>query len=108
MKRKQILRKIFSALFTAAVLFTVSVREVHYLFAHHDAHEHCENHLHSADEHKHCVACKFDAEVFTDVIEHTGLTIPTDYSCTSTNSYQSAVICTAVLANALRGPPAIA
>lgn len=108
MKGKQIFRKLFSALFTAAVLFTVSVREVHYLFAHHDAHEHCENHLHSADEHKHCIACKFDAELFTDVIEHTRLAIPTGYPHKFTDSYHSAVLYKPVLANALRGPPAIA
>lgn len=69
MKRTSFTQKIFAFVFTVIVLFTVSVRETHLLFAeHHETDEHCQNHLHSQDEHSHCSVCKFDISFFTDEI----------------------------------------
>jgi hypothetical protein len=66
MKRASLFNKFFAVVFAAIVVFTVSVREVHYLFNQHEAHEHCENHLHNSNHHQDCSACKFDVSIFTD------------------------------------------
>lgn len=69
MKRNGILKSLFVSSLTVIVLFTVSVRETHYLFAeHHSVNEHCDNHLHSQDAHSHCSVCKFDVSLFTDEV----------------------------------------
>lgn len=68
MKRLSVFRIALSALFTVAVLMSVSVREIHYLYASHADHEHCENHLHSSEHHHDCQVCKFDISSFTDDI----------------------------------------
>ncbi len=69
MRLKAILRYFFAAFFSVSVLFTVSVKELHYLFAaHEELHEKCDNHIHPADEHSDCAVCKFDLSCFTDVV----------------------------------------
>ena len=68
MKRTSLLNKIFSVAFAVTVMFTVSVREVHYLFSQHEAHERCENHLHNSNHQEDCSICKFDVSIFTDTV----------------------------------------
>ena len=106
MKRRYLIRRILSVLFAVAVVFTVSVREVHYLFAQHDEHEHCENHLHAADTHTHCAVCKFDISTFTDEVTATVITGPVAYTAIKPAVYQSVIIAAHLPANSLRGPPA--
>ncbi len=108
MKRTSILRKLLAALFGMAVVFTVSVREVHYLFSQNHVHEHCENHLHASDEHTHCAVCKFDISLFTDEVSHVQVASPETYPAQPAAAYSSVVLYSSVCANALRGPPATA
>lgn len=68
MKRTSLFRKILSVVFAAAIVFTVSVREVHYLFVQHAIQEHCQNHLHSGSYHDDCAICHFDVSAFTDSV----------------------------------------
>jgi hypothetical protein len=107
MQRCQLLKKIYAFAFTVMVLFTVSVREMHYLFSqHHGQHEHCENHLHSKDEHGDCSVCKFDISIFSNDI------LPRPYHhnfFTTHNSffYRSVKRISDVYTKHLRGPPSL-
>lgn len=109
MKRTSLILKIFAFVFTAIVLFTVSVRETHFLFAeHHETDEHCQNHLHSQDEHSHCSVCKFDVSFFTDEIlapENTTLVFVVTRQM---DGFQSIHLLSSPLRLSLRGPPALA
>lgn len=105
MKRLHLFRKMLALVFAAAVVFTVSVHNVHYLFEFHDVHEHCENHLHAAGKHNHCAVCKFDVSVTDDEINHLSLSGPAIFSQPATCFYASPVIAKRIIANALRGPP---
>ena len=108
MKYISLFRKILSIAFAVAVVYTVSVREVHYLFSQHEAHEHCENHLHDASHHEDCSVCKFDIASFTDVVftandsplKFLSKEVACMYQLTITNSLLSFP--------SLRGPPALA
>lgn len=108
MKRTSLIHKILALVFSFTVLYTVSVREVHYLFAQHEAHEHCENHLHDAAHQEHCSVCKFDIAAFTDEV----LVAETSVSPSSNNElvsfYQSSVTVSQHSSATLRGPPAFA
>lgn len=108
MKSTSIIRKVLAAMFGMAVVFTVSVREVHYLFAQNHVHEHCENHLHAADEHAHCAVCKFDISLFTDEVSHVQVATPETYPAQPAAVYHSVVLYSSINANGLRGPPAVA
>lgn len=59
------LRKCFAALLAAAVVFAFGYHELHYIFTHHQAKEHCENHLHGAEE-SHCDFCIIDISVVSE------------------------------------------
>lgn len=89
-------------------MFTVSVRETHYLFAeHHEANEHCQNHLHSQEEHSHCAVCKFDVSLFTDEIfapENSPLIFPGNRM---DDIYQTRIVNSLISFPSLRGPPAL-
>lgn len=106
MKRSTVIQKIFAFVFTAIVLFTVSVRETHYLFSdHHAVSEHCENHLHSSDDHGDCAVCKFDVSFFTDNILYPQF-IGQLFSITEQTSVcQTTVLAAGNYINPLRGPP---
>ncbi len=107
MKRAPFIQKIFAFALTAIVLYTVSVREVHYLFSQHEAREHCENHLHGEGHHEDCSVCKFDVSFFTDgvSVRHTsplafaGEKVVCVYQPFITNSHLSFP--------SLRGPPVL-
>ncbi len=105
MKRLHLFRKVLAVVFAVAVVFTVSVHNVHYLFEFHDAHEHCENHLHAADKHSHCAVCKFDVSVMDDEINQLSLSGPAIFSPPVSCFYASPVIAKRIITNALRGPP---
>ncbi len=106
MKRSNYIQKIFAIVFTAIVLFTVTVRETHYLFAeHHAVNEHCENHLHSQEEHAHCSVCKFDVLFFTDEISHPSSSEVRFFQNLFFTSYHSVILLTEVSSHSLRGPP---
>ncbi len=98
-----------SVVFTVSVLFTVSVREIHYLFATHETgHTHCDNHLHSGDEHGDCAVCKFDLSAFTDVVAIQPVFTPqTLITCFVLADYSYPPILV-VSHLRLRGPPAFA
>ena len=109
MKRSLVMRKIFACLLTAIVLFTVSVREIHYLFTEHHAEtEHCENHLHQAETHTDCAVCKFDVSFFTDAIFHPDFQQQQFCAEKYEASYRSIILAPVVNANSLRGPPSLA
>lgn len=109
MKRISFIKSLIAATFAVAVLFTVSVHEVHYLFvAHHHAEQNCVNHLHQADPHGDCNVCKFDVSFFTDVIQKSQLPVATVTLARVQSCYQSHIYVQAITANALRGPPTIA
>jgi hypothetical protein len=107
MKSGSVIQKILAVVFTAAVLFTVSVRETHYLFSeHHAVNEHCENHLHSGDEHGDCTVCKFDVSFFTDDISYPQFAPKIFLTEKHPISYNGLMPATTVYVNSLRGPPA--
>jgi hypothetical protein len=108
MKRRSIIKSFLSALFALIVLLTVNVHEVHYLFLQHEAHEHCENHLHSADEHDHCRVCKFDVSFFTDVIFGSNNAIPTASVEKYSGTGQFFNLQASFFNLFLRGPPSLA
>lgn len=108
MKRTSILRKALAVIFGIAVVTIVSVREVHYLFSQSHIHEHCENHLHGAEEHNHCAACKFDISLFTDEVPQPPVLTAVSYHSTPIVVYQSVILYSTVRANTLRGPPVAA
>lgn len=107
MKRTSFIQKIFAFVFTAIVLFTVSVRETHFLFAqHHEIDERCQNHLHSQDEHSHCSVCKFDVSFFTDeifILENSNVVFA---EAKQIDAYQSICLLSSSRCISLRGPPA--
>ncbi len=108
MKRISLFRKILSVAFAAAIVYTVSVREVHYLFSQHEAHEHCENHLHDASHHEDCAVCKFDIATFTDEV-FTASTSPLVFTETKwVDNYQPFNLQSSTFNLALRGPPSLA
>lgn len=108
MKRTSFIQKIFAFVFTAIVLFTVSVRETHFLFAeHHETDEHCQNHLHSQDVHSRCSVCKFDVSFFTDEIltaRNARIVFVEDKLI---DGYQLIHLLSSSLRLSLRGPPAL-
>src|SRR3954466_12617023 len=109
MKSGSVIQKILAVVFTAAVLFTVSVRETHYLFSeHHAVNEHCENHLHSGDEHGDCTVCKFDVSFFTDDISYPQFAANIFSVAAPPVVYQGLRPATEVYINSLRGPPVLA
>lgn len=59
------LRKLFAASLAAAVMFAFGYHELHYLFTQHQPTEHCDNHLHGAEE-SHCDFCKIDLLVVAE------------------------------------------
>lgn len=109
MKRTSFIQKIFAFAFTVIVLFTVSVRETHFLFAeHNETDEHCQNHLHSQDEHSHCSVCKFDVSFFTNEIlafENSSVVFG---EAKLIDGYQSFSFQTSSHHLSLRGPPTLA
>ena len=110
MKRNSIFRKILSIAFAAAIVFTVSVREIHYLFSHQHQSitEHCENHLHDASHHHDdCSVCKFDVSLFTDVLV-AGNSSFIAFGEQFAIRYHSPALQSSVLTLTLRGPPALA
>ena len=108
MKRDSLFRKILSVAFAAAIVFTVSVREVHYLFSQHEAHEHCENHLHQTDHHKDCSVCKFDISVFSDEIFFQIFSKSIFSQSSGHWLYQSPTTNSLITFVSLRGPPSLA
>lgn len=106
MKKANALTFFLCPLFTLAVLFTVSVHEVHYLFVDHHEHEHCDNHLHSGSEHSHCSVCKFDVNLFTDELTHPEIAQPVFATATIVLSAKSALSVQQPTGILLRGPPA--
>jgi hypothetical protein len=108
MKRISLIHKILALVFSFTVLYTVSVREVHYLFAQHEAHEHCENHLHDATHQEHCSVCKFDIAAFTDKISVAEPSVSLSSNNKPVCFYKSPVTVSQYSFAALRGPPAIA
>src|SRR5436190_2548180 len=109
MKSRSLIQKIFAFALTAMVLFTVTVRETHYLFSeHHSAHERCENHLHQADSHGDCSVCKFDVSLFTDCISFPEMLSGGINIANRTSHYQSVILSGRTPSNPLRGPPAFA
>jgi hypothetical protein len=108
MNRTSLFRKLLSLVFAAAVVFTVSVREVHYLFAQHEVHEHCENHLHSDNHHEDCSVCKFDISGFTDEVVFSSTTVVSFFIIKSDCFYQTPITDSRTISIALRGPPALA
>ncbi len=107
MKRLSLFRKILSVAFAAAIVYTVSVREVHYLFSQHEAHEHCENHLHDASHHEDCAVCKFDIATFTDEV-FTVYNSPLVFTIAEVvGIYQSPFTNSLISFPSLRGPPAL-
>jgi len=109
MKRTSFIKSLIAATFAVAVLFTVSVHEVHYLFvAHHEVEQNCINHLHQADSHGDCNVCKFDVSFFTEVIQKSQLPFAIVTLARVQVYYQSYTYVQAVTANPLRGPPTIA
>ncbi len=108
MKRTSFIQKIFAFVFTAIVLFTVSVRETHFLFAeHHETDEHCQNHLHSQDVHSRCSVCKFDVSFFTDEILATENASLVFSEAKQMDGYQSIHLLSSSLQLSLRGPPTL-
>lgn len=107
MRTRPAIKALLSVLFTIAILFTVSVKEVHYLFAEHETHEHCDNHLHSGDEHGSCEVCKFDIATFTDAIGIEGVFAPQEWYTTITFNYPGFEALSSPDERCLRGPPAI-
>jgi|ERR1043165_3487407 hypothetical protein len=109
MKRRNLIQKTFALALTVMVLFTVSVRETHYLFSdHHSIDEHCENHLHSADNHADCSVCKFDISLFTDAVFKPSIAGASFSIQTSVSFYSPVTLSDTFLSNSLRGPPALA
>ncbi|MFN8287936.1 MAG: hypothetical protein U0V74_14360 [Chitinophagales bacterium] len=108
MFKRSLLRSIFSVVFAFTVLFTVSVKEVHYLFASHEAHEHCDNHIHPADEHGECAVCKFDIAFFTDAITLIHPQLPQQYFAVKQPAACFTPTTTRLYTKPLRGPPSIA
>ena len=108
MKRISLFRKILSVAFAVAIVYTVSVREVHYLFSQHEAHEHCENHLHDASHHEDCAVCKFDIATFTDEVFTVYNSALAFVSEEAIGIYQSQVTNSLISFPSLRGPPSLA
>ncbi len=108
MKCISLFRKILSAAFAVTIVYTVSVREVHYLFAQHEAHEHCENHLHDASHHEDCSVCKFDIAAFGDEV-FTAYNSPLVFAEVKwIDDYRSFNLQSSIFYLSLRGPPALA
>ncbi|MFN8322959.1 MAG: hypothetical protein U0T74_09900 [Chitinophagales bacterium] len=108
MKRTSIFKRLIALVFALTVVYTVSVKEVHYLFSQHQVHEHCENHLHSDEHQEDCSVCKFDISLFTDVL-YTETCINHEFLSYSKNrDYHSVLYSFSVLNISLRGPPALA
>ena len=110
MKRTFLFRKILSVAFATAIVFTVSVRETHYLFSHtyQEIHEHCENHLHdSSHSHSDCNVCKFDVSLFTDAIVSNSFTQFVSVIENLTEYYQFFKLQKSALTLSLRGPPVL-
>jgi hypothetical protein len=99
-----ILRKTCAVIFAITIAFTISVREVHYLFTQHDAEEQCENHLHNADNHSDCAVCKFDISIFTDELSLPPFVAQTFFHVHHV-AFQSVISDRQFLSNSLRGPP---
>jgi hypothetical protein len=108
MRRYNLLHKIFAMVFAVAVVFTVSVKEVHYLFSFHETHEHCENHLHPADHHAECAVCKFDLSVCDDQLFLNAISVPQFFSPQIICLYTSPAISGQSIFTSLRGPPVFA
>lgn len=106
MKQIALCRTLLSVCFALVVMHTVSFHEVHYLFAQHEQHEHCENHLH-AKEHYDCAVCKFEASVFSDDLTSPQLHILISFSPQVLSEIQSAILQNTFRANFLRGPPSL-
>lgn len=108
MARINLFRKMLALAFAVAVVFTVSVKEVHYLFAFHEAHEHCENHLHQKDAHAHCDICKFDVSGLDDEL-HTVKLASASINITEAETFYTEPLLHLKQSSALlRGPPATA
>lgn len=108
MKRINLFRKTLAIVFAMAVVFTVSVKEVHYLFAFHEVHEHCENHLHDQAHHGHCDICKFDISVLDDAIAFIGCSAQAPVLTEVYFGYTSPAVKSQLSSAFLRGPPALA
>lgn len=108
MKRTSLFRKILSVVFAATIVFTVSVREVHYLFSQHEAHEHCENHLHDSTHHEDCSVCKFDLSIFSDEILPSDNTKAIVFASQVDDWSQVFNLQSQISSVTLRGPPALA
>ena len=108
MKRISLFRKILSVAFAAAIVYTVSVREVHYLFSQHEAHEHCENHLHDASHHEDCAVCKFDIATFTDAVFTVSTSALAFTEAKWVDNYQPFNLQSSTFNLSLRGPPSLA
>ena len=108
MKRNSFFRKIIAVAFATTIVFTVSVREVHYLFSQHEAHEHCENHLHATDHHNDCSVCKFDISVFSDAIVSQFFSNSIFSQAGGHWLYQSPITNSLITFVSLRGPPSLA
>ena len=106
MQRAGLLNRIYAFLFTAIILFTVSVRDTHYLFTHqHEISEHCENHLHALDAHAGCVICKFDCSIFSASIFDRPFSRPIYIGNSTLPLFQYPITVSELTANYLRGPP---
>ncbi|MCW5908440.1 MAG: hypothetical protein KIS94_11315 [Chitinophagales bacterium] len=107
MKRTLLFKTLLAALLIPAVLFTVSFHEVHFLFADHHEHEHCDNHLHGEEQHAHCKVCKFTVSLFTDEVTVLVTSSLTFSTATVVANFQSVILYRTLTANPLRGPPSL-
>lgn len=108
MKPNLIFRSLLSLVFILTILFTVSVGDVHYLFAHHEIHEHCENHIHSKTNHEDCLICKFDISLYTHHVYSLSIVGVTYFSSSTILPVISFQFVNAGQVIALRGPPTLA
>lgn len=108
MKRNCVLKSLFAFVLTTIVLFTVSVRDTHYLFSeHHAVNEHCDNHLHGQDEYSHCSVCKFDVSLFTDEVFTPDNSPLVFDEARLFDKYQSCNLQSSIVNLSLRGPPVL-
>lgn len=109
MKKCAYIKGLLSVVFTAMVLFTVNVHQIHYLFAeHHAHHDECNNHLHSEDEHTHCEICQFDISLFDDQLVFQNYTASLFFNEVVVADYAAPLLVAKHDYTSLRGPPAFA
>lgn len=106
MKRTSLFKRLLALVFAVAVVYTVSVKEVHYLFSQHQVHEHCENHLHSDEHQEDCSVCKFDIAAFTDQLYTYHHTVQISDKAETVSLYLSPFTVSCFSSVTLRGPPA--